>query len=88
MVPLPGFVVATGVFSVVGVVIAAALLGWSDRPAGRFVWTAASLTAISLVPPMLSGAPPATITTLIGLHLVAASVMIPCLSRSLRGLTE
>ena len=74
----------TGFFSLVGVVIAAALLRWSARPAERFVWTAVSLTAISLVPPLLSGASTATIATLLGLHLVAAAVMIPTLARSLR----
>jgi hypothetical protein len=41
------------------------------------VWTAVSLTAISLVPPVLSGANTVTITAIIGLHLVAATVMIP-----------
>src|SRR5919198_6164775 len=39
-IPLPGFAVVTGFFSVVGIVIAAALLRWSARPAERFVWTA------------------------------------------------
>jgi hypothetical protein len=53
-------------------------------PAERFVWTAVSLTAISLVPPLLSGANTATTTALLGLHLVAATVMIPTLARSLR----
>ena len=74
----------TGVFSVVGVVIAVALVRWSARPAERFVWTAVSLTAISLIPPLLSGANTATTTALVGLHLVAATVMIPTLARSLR----
>ena len=83
-IPLPGFAMVTCFFSVVGVVIAAALLRWSARPAERFVWTAVSLTAISLVPPLLSGADAATITALLGLHLVPASVMIPTLARSLR----
>jgi hypothetical protein len=87
-IPLSGFAVVTGFFSVVGVVIAAALLRWSARPAERFVWTAVSLTAISLVPPLISGATTATITALIGLHLVAATVMIPSLSRSLRTPTD
>jgi hypothetical protein len=85
-IPLPGFAVVTGFFSVVGIVIAAALLRWSARPAERFVWTAGSLTAISLVPPLVSGADTATITALLGLHLVAAAVMIPSLARSLRTL--
>jgi hypothetical protein len=57
-IPLTGFAVVTGFFSVVGIVIAAALLRWSARPAERFVWTAVSLLAISLVPPLLSGQTP------------------------------
>jgi hypothetical protein len=48
------------------------------------VRTAVPLTAISLVPPLLSEANPATTTALLGLHLVAATVMIPNLARSLR----
>ena len=87
-IPLSGFAVVTGFFSVVGIVIAAALLRWSARPAERFVWTAVSLTAISCVPPLLSEANPATITALLGLHLVAATVMIPTLARSLRTRTD
>ena len=87
-IPLPGFAVVTGFFSVVGIVIAVALLRWSARPAQRFVWTAESLTAISLVAPLLSGANTATTTALLGLHLVAATVMIPTLARSLRTRTD
>jgi Family of unknown function (DUF6069) len=88
-IPLSGFAVVTGFFSVVGIVMAAALRRWSARPAERFVRTAVSLTAISLVPPLLSGANPATTTTaLLGLHLVAATVMIPTLARSLRTRTD
>lgn len=83
-IPLSGVAVVTGFFSVVGTVIAVALLRWSARPAERFVWTAVSLTAISLVPPLVSEGDPATTTALLGLHLVAATVMIPALTRSLR----
>jgi hypothetical protein len=82
-IPLPGFAVVTGFFSVVGIAIAVALLRWSARPAPRFLWTAGSLTAISLVPPLLAGANAATTSALLGLHLVAAAVMIPALTRSL-----
>jgi Family of unknown function (DUF6069) len=57
-IPLAGFAVVTGALSVVGIVIAVALLRWSARPAERFVWTAGSLTAISLVPPSSPGQPP------------------------------
>jgi Family of unknown function (DUF6069) len=87
-IPLSAFVVVTGFFSVVGIVIAVALLRWSARPAQRFVWTAVSLTVISLVPPLLSGANTATTAALLGLHLVAATVMIPTLARSLRTRTD
>ena len=87
-IPLSGFAVVTGVFSVAGVVIAAALLRWSARPAERFVQTAVTLTAISLVPPLLSEANGATTAALLGLHLVAATVMIPTLAQSLRNRTD
>ena len=87
-IPLPGFAVVTGFFSVVGLVIAGAFLRWSAHPARRFGWTAVSLTAISLVAPLLSGADAATITALLGLHLIPAAVMIPILARSLRTRTD
>jgi hypothetical protein len=86
-IPLPGFAVVTGFFSVEGIVIAAAYLRWSARPTERFVWTAASLTALSLIAPFLAGANAATVAALIGLHLVPAAVMIPALARSLRSRT-
>ncbi|MEV6305443.1 DUF6069 family protein [Actinoplanes sp. NPDC051861] len=84
-IPLPGFAVVTAFFSVVGVVIAVALQRWSARPAERFRWTAVTLTAVSLVPPLISGANAATVVALILLHLVAAAVMIPALTRALGG---
>jgi hypothetical protein len=83
-IPLSGFAVVTGFFSVVGVVLAAALLRWSTRPAERFVQTTVALTAISLIPPLLSEADTATTIALLGLHLVAAAVVIPTLARYLR----
>ncbi|MBW6434979.1 hypothetical protein KZ829_14650 [Actinoplanes hulinensis] len=87
-IPLAGFATVTGFFSIVGVAIAVALLRWSARPAERFVWTTVSLTAISLVPPLISGAGTATVVTLIGLHLLPAAVIIPSLARSLRSRSQ
>ncbi|MFI5708737.1 DUF6069 family protein [Kribbella sp. NPDC051620] len=87
-IPLAGFAVVTGFFSAVGVVIATAFLRWSARPAKRFVWTAGSLTAISLVPPLLAGTDAAATGALVALHLIAATVMIPTLTRSLRAQTD
>jgi len=83
-IPVSGIAVVTGFFSVVGAVIAVALLRWSTRPAERFLWTAGVLTAISLVPPLISDASTGTSAALVGLHLVAAAVMIPTLAHSLR----
>lgn len=87
-IPLGGFTVVTGFFSLVGVVIAAVLLRFSAHPASRFVWTAVALTALSLAPPFLVGAAATTSVTLVALHLVAAAVMIPALTRSLRARTD
>jgi hypothetical protein len=83
-IPLAGFAVVTGFFSAVGIVIAVVLRRWSAHPAERFLWIAVSLTVISLIPPLVSGADTATVAALLGLHLVAAAVMIPALARSLR----
>ncbi|WP_207208272.1 DUF6069 family protein [Nocardioides glacieisoli] len=83
-IPVSGIAVVTGGFTLVGIVIAAALQRWSARPADLFLRTAGSLTALSLVPPLLWGADGATIGTLLGLHLVAAAVAIPVLVRGLR----
>ena len=83
-IPLAGFAVVTGLFSVVGVVMAVAFLRWSARPARLFLWTTVALTAVSLIPPLVSGADTATRVSLIGLHLVPGAVMIVTLTRSLR----
>ena len=84
-IPVAGFASITGLFSVVGIVIAAALLRWSARPAEHFVRIALALTALSLVPPVLWGSGAGTVAGLIVLHLVAAAVMIPALARGLSG---
>lgn len=84
VIPLSGISVVTGFFSLVGVAIAAALLRWSSRPVTRFVQVAVPLTALSLVPPFVAGAAAATSLALVGLHLVAAAVMVPALAGSLR----
>lgn len=83
-IPVPGIAVMTGIFSIVGVVMAAAFLRWSGQPGPWFVRTAVALTVLSLVPPLLLGNGTATIAALVGLHLIAAAVMIPALARSLR----
>jgi Family of unknown function (DUF6069) len=83
-IPLSGIAVVTGVFSVVGIVVAAALLRWSSRPSETFVRTTVALTALSLVPPWLVGAAPSTSVALVVLHLLAAALVIPSVAASLR----
>ena len=83
-IPVAGIAVVTGVLSLVGIVLAAAFLRWSARPAEWFVRTAVALTAISLVPPFAFASGAATVVALVGLHVLAAAVMIPALTKSLR----
>ncbi|MET1132765.1 MAG: DUF6069 family protein [Aeromicrobium sp.] len=83
-IPTAGFATMTSVFSLVGVAIAVALARWNSRPARRFVRITIPLAAASLVPPLAVGATAATATTLVVLHLVAAAVVIPSLTRALR----
>jgi hypothetical protein len=79
-----GVAFVTGVFSLVGVGLAVALLRWSSRPAEHFVRTTVALTAVSLVPPFLVGANAGTSLTLVALHLLAAVIVVPTLARTLR----
>ncbi len=74
----------TGIFSLIGVALAAGLARWSPRPAAHFLGTTVVLTAISLVPPFLVNGNAGTVIALIALHLIPAAVMIPVLTRSLR----
>ncbi len=84
IVPLSGVAVLTGFFSLLGAALAMALLRWSARPAQRFLRAALLLTVLSLVPPLLAGADAAATATLVGLHLVAAAVVVPALTAQLR----
>jgi hypothetical protein len=56
----------------------------STHDAGVGAGPASDVTALSLVPPLGSGANVGTTLALLGLHLVAAAVMIPTPARSLR----
>lgn len=82
-IPLAGFAVVTGLFCLLGVLLAVALLRWTANPARRFLQTTTTLTTLSLIAPLVSGADTGTITGLIALHLVAAAVMIPTVTRRL-----
>ncbi len=83
-IPLAGVAFVTGVCSLIGLVFAVALRRWSARPAQRFVQATVALTAVSLVPPVVSGGAAGTVVTLVVLHLVAAAIVIPALPVRLR----
>jgi hypothetical protein len=83
-IPLAGFVTVTTFFSLVGVVLAAVVRRRATRPRRTFVRIAGTLTALSLVPPFLVQADAASVATLLGLHLVAAAIVVPALASRLR----
>ncbi len=82
--PASGIAFVTGVLSLVGVALAAALLRWSSRSDALFVRLAVGLTVLSLVPPVVWADDAGTTVTLIALHLVAAAVVVPTLAGRLR----
>lgn len=82
-IPLLGFTQLTFVFGVIGLLISLAIRRWASRPALVWIRTAVALTAVSLVPPFLVGANLATACTLVFVHLVAATIVIPVVARRL-----
>ncbi|MFG2632136.1 DUF6069 family protein [Streptomyces sp. NPDC048473] len=84
-IPLLGFTQLAFVFSMVGVVLAAAFRKWSRRPAAMFVRTTVALTGLSLLPDLLvPNTDLATRVTLILTHLAVAAIVIPGLRTRLR----
>ncbi|WP_327000436.1 DUF6069 family protein [Dactylosporangium sp. NBC_01737] len=82
-IPVTGFGMLTAVFSMLGVVIAAALSRFARRPRGTFLRTTVALTVLSLVPDAVAVAEPATKALLMLTHLVAAAIVIPAVARRL-----
>ena len=82
-IPLVAFPMFTLTFSIIGLALAAGIRRWSKRPASTFLRTALSLTAISLVPPLLIDVDRTSSLCLVMVHLVVAAIVIPTLTRSL-----
>ncbi|MEU8389492.1 DUF6069 family protein [Micromonospora sp. NPDC048842] len=82
-IPVTGFGVLTAVFSLLGVIIAAALARFARRPRLTFVRTTVVLTVLSLVPDVIADAGVATKALLMLTHLVAAAIVIPAVARRL-----
>jgi hypothetical protein len=82
-IPVPGFATLTAFFSVIGVVLAAALARWARHPRRTFVRSTVVLTVLSLVPDVIVDAGTATKALLMLTHLVAAAIVIPAVARRL-----
>ena len=82
-IPVLGFAVLTAIFSLVGVALAAVVRKVARSPRSTFVRTTVVLTALSLVPDAIADAAPATKALLMLTHLIAATIVIPALSRRL-----
>ena len=82
-IPIPGFAQLTLVFSLVGVGIAAVMARKARRPRATFIRTAVALTASSFVPDLTFGFDSGSAVTLMTLHVVAASIVVPTLARRL-----
>jgi hypothetical protein len=79
-IPIAGFTQLTLVLSLIGVGIAAVMARTALRPRRTFVRTALALIALSFVPDLTFGFDPASAATLIGLHIVAAVIVVPTLA--------
>lgn len=82
-IPPSGFAVMTVIFSVFGLVIAAALRRFSRQPRTAWLRTTVALTVLSFVPDLLADAAVATKVLLMLAHVVAAAIVIPALARRL-----
>ncbi len=79
-IPIAGFAQLTLLFSLIGVGIAAVMARRARRPRTTFVRTAVVLTALSVIPDLTFGFDAGSAATLIGLHLVAAAIVVPTLA--------
>ena len=80
-IPLAGFAQLTFIAAVGGGVLLAVLIRRSSAPRQRFVRIAAGLTALSCVAPAAFADTTASKIALVGLHLLAAAIVVPVLAR-------
>jgi len=80
-IPLAAFAQVTFVAAVIGGVLVALLNRRSSAPRRPFVQVTIGLTAISCVAPAAFADTTASRVALVGLHLVAAAIIVPALAR-------
>src|SRR5690348_15257877 len=80
-IPLAGFAQMTFLGAVIGGLLLAGLSRRSADPRTRFIQIAVVLTALSCVPSVALPSDVGTKITLVGLHLLAAAIIVPVLAR-------
>jgi Family of unknown function (DUF6069) len=80
-IPLAGFAQLTFIAAVIGGVLLAVLIRRSSAPRQRFVRITAGLTALSCVAPAAFADTTASKIALVGLHVLAAAIIVPVLAR-------
>lgn len=83
-IPLAGFAQMTLLGAVIGGVVLAVLNRRSASPRQRFVQATVALTALSCVPSVLWPDHTAARIVLVGLHILAAVIVVPALARHAR----
>jgi flagellar biosynthesis protein FliP len=82
-IPVLGFATLTGLFSLVGLVLAVVLARTAGRPRRVWVRTTVVLTVLSFAPDLIFPMAPATRVLLVLTHVVAAAIVIPAVARRL-----
>ncbi len=82
-IPIAAFAQLTLFFSLVGVGLAAVFARKAERPQSTFVRTTIALAVLSAVPDATFGFDLPSALTLMGLHAVAAAIVIPTLASRL-----
>ena len=80
-IPLAAFAQFTFIGAVIGGVLLGLLIRRSTAPLQRFVQIAIGLTALSCVAPLTFADTVASKFALVGMHLVAAAIIVPVLAR-------
>ncbi|QXC59899.1 hypothetical protein KSP35_16160 [Aquihabitans sp. G128] len=84
VIPTAGFFSGTLMFTVIGLLIAAAIVRWAKNPSRTWTITTVVLTAVSFAGPATTGhASLATHVVLYGTHVLGAAIVIPVVARSL-----
>jgi Family of unknown function (DUF6069) len=80
-IPLASFAQITFIGAIIGGVLLALLIRRSPAPRQRFVRITIGLTALSCVGPLAFADTTASKFALVGLHLIAAAIIVPVLAR-------